>query len=913
MQRGQHDAKGANRQSEVTSSSLFPLASPLPFRRSEARQQDDVGQARGIVKGGDFKASGGASGDIAQWQSRGTPLPSVPQRLSGQTPYQPTSFLRGQSARTRPPAKNPMVNIIKSILRGIEGIFPNTPPMTAAITNPWNSVSDDRDTASSRLDVQKIFMEIQLSGLFQLSQLIFYILLNRPKGVFSRSEARASAAKLRRQEARGERLEQNQTDSSLPLSSYLLPSGEAAARSEGRELKKAQELLQIQTGSSQQSPQGSGFQDTVVGYGENGAHAGLLENNVGSPLADKPTVLLKSANRLGAGKIGGEFAHAGEGVRSSSNANQSAFLMTFLFVFRTLIQYFKTAADGILDIAARLRDRVSLAYAAWKRGALGDVAARLIGIDDDVPLFHSPNDNRVFLASQAARSEARTENQVRGEREEERGREDQKNEAIPLRVFRSMEARNGVSEKSLQVNAEISRGRDLRTNRANATGSRFDSGQHRRGKGPGTRQGIFTISSRNTGLSVRRDHVNQSRLRAGLFKRSGNRGTSQLMQRGQRDAKGSYRQSEVTSSSLLPLASPLSFSRSEAREEAVTRDKRQVTSRPPVTRSLSPVTDSARSEVRGNSERAKDEGGEATTPLLSPVASRLSKPPRSETGSAGILPQVAAKQLLGPAVSRSEGRNNEQLQELADHVVNYFRTAAPILRSEAREIVEAGLDRFIPPVEAAIAKYEKLDLLQAQQGYASIEGIGRPAVLRIELSEAGIGAMSDGALRRLVRTMVGSVRANKFIAVRLQIPAAYERRIRDLILLERTNKKDPLKTLPAGADLILYNQGLPENVFLRDEKPSLIIHPDLQNGEWPQLDPREYANQGGPISPENMAEVFTAGLLWISDPLSKQTAEIISQDSRRDFLYRLSSPASLGPLAQIGSWLASTRVTASAA
>ncbi len=259
---------------------------------------------------------------------------------------------------------------------------------------------------------------------------------------------------------------------------------------------------------------------------------------------------------------------------------------------------------------------------------------------------------------------------------------------------------------------------------------------------------------------------------------------------------------------------------------------------------------------------------------------------------------------------RSEVRA-QALQEAADHVVSFFRGGAPSLRSEARQIVEAGIDRLVPPVEAAIAKYEAQDALQSQQGFASIKGISQLTVIRSEMRKAEIDAMSSDALKKFINTIMGSVRANKFIAVRLQIPAAYERRIRDLLLFERRNKKDPVKTIPAGNDLMIYNEGLPKNISLTDAKPALVIRPNIQNGSLPQLDPSEYANQGGPVSPENRAEVFTAGLLWVSDPLSKQTAEVISKDSHNS-LYHLSSPAVLGPLSQIGGWLAS-RAVASAA
>ncbi|MBI4357826.1 MAG: hypothetical protein HY584_00880, partial [Candidatus Omnitrophica bacterium] len=127
----------------------------------------------------------GVSPNNVQWQSRWQSRPEEPTRLQYRTSYSPF-LITGQSANTSPRIRNPIVPIIKRILSGIEGIFPNAPPTAVAIRNAWKSVSDVFDSASSLLVVQNTSVTFQnlpssvyLTGVFGISQENFYFNLIR--------------------------------------------------------------------------------------------------------------------------------------------------------------------------------------------------------------------------------------------------------------------------------------------------------------------------------------------------------------------------------------------------------------------------------------------------------------------------------------------------------------------------------------------------------------------------------------------------------------------------------------------------------------------------------------------------------------------------------------------------------------
>jgi len=260
---------------------------------------------------------------------------------------------------------------------------------------------------------------------------------------------------------------------------------------------------------------------------------------------------------------------------------------------------------------------------------------------------------------------------------------------------------------------------------------------------------------------------------------------------------------------------------------------------------------------------------------------------------------------------------SSRIPQAAAEVVAHYRGAARLndaqITGTAGTIKSSALGIFISAVGVEMEKIRREEFTGAQEGFRAVmSGIDRPVLLFNDLSDSA--GMSDEDLNRLAATMAGAVRANKYIAVRIRADAVLERKIRKFVQLGKKNRVDPVKLLPAGGDLLLYNQAFPEDVMLGEMTPDISIQTGIARagGGSVQLEPQEYGT-GGRIDLKDRAEVFTAALLWAADSLSKQTADILSRDKVHDFLYRLSSPSALGMLSQIGNWLSASRATATAA
>ena len=156
-----------------------------------------------------------------------------------------------------------------------------------------------------------------------------------------------------------------------------------SGRSELRRLvQQGNKLLDGKRRVSDEGSEGAGFQKSVVGNGQNGTGSFFFKDDVRSPLAHDPSGFLERLHSFWAGYIGRQFRHGEMESKSSlgGNAEQAAGAVTQLFSFRALIQYIEAITDRFFDILAHFRERFPLADAAGKSGALGDVAARIVGI-----------------------------------------------------------------------------------------------------------------------------------------------------------------------------------------------------------------------------------------------------------------------------------------------------------------------------------------------------------------------------------------------------------------------------------------------------------------------------------------------------------------------------------------------------
>jgi hypothetical protein len=289
-------------------------------------------------------------------------------------------------------------------------------------------------------------------------------------------------------------------------------------------------------------------------------------------------------------------------------------------------------------------------------------------------------------------------------------------------------------------------------------------------------------------------------------------------------------------------------------------------------------------------EKEKDAGGE----------------PRRELREA--QPEFA----LSEKIRRSEAADGDDfpaVEETAQRVVDYSRRSKAPLPPDLIPSVVARLPAvFLQALREQFRKQVELDEIDAQSGFLSLlRDIREPAVIRQVIGEGEWAVMSPAARGRWVSVMAGAVRSNPLIAVRFQIPQSAEKFVSRLAALEKKSKIDPLRLLPApGGDYILFNVRRPENAPLFSAEPVLTIGEPLCEGVE-MLDPRYYAGKTAMVSPENLAEVFTGGLLLAAARLKNETAQMITQDPSTVFVHYLSSPAVLGTLGRIGQWLVSTR------
>lgn len=244
----------------------------------------------------------------------------------------------------------------------------------------------------------------------------------------------------------------------------------------------------------------------------------------------------------------------------------------------------------------------------------------------------------------------------------------------------------------------------------------------------------------------------------------------------------------------------------------------------------------------------------------------------------------------------------------ASRTVDFFRGIASAPRSEVRFMVQAGLN-FIPEVEAAVTNAENNDRASAQAAYASILGINQPSLLRVEMTSDGFNSMSEAARQRFISTVAGSVRSSKFLAVQFHFPAArsemrLDRKVWDLFQRERTGKNDPMRVIPAENGFFIAHSGMPENISLSGLKPALVVRSETGNGQFTELDPTRFAGQGGTVSPDNLPEVYAAGL---SEVLGNKTAGMLARDKKLVFLRYLKDRSVLSPLALLTGWLAASK------
>jgi hypothetical protein len=249
------------------------------------------------------------------------------------------------------------------------------------------------------------------------------------------------------------------------------------------------------------------------------------------------------------------------------------------------------------------------------------------------------------------------------------------------------------------------------------------------------------------------------------------------------------------------------------------------------------------------------------------------------------------------------------VEETAQRVVDYYRQAkAPLPPDLISSIVARVPGDFLQALREQFRRQANLDELDAQAGFLSlVRDLRAPAVIRQVVGDEEWTVMSPGARGRWLNVMAGAVRSNPFIAVRFRIPQSAEKFVNRFTAVEKKNKTDPLRLLPApGGDYVLFNAHRPENTPLFSVEPVLTIGEPLHQGVE-LLDPRYYAGKTAMVSPENLAEVFTGGLLLAAARLKNETAQMIAQDPSTVFVHYLSSPAVLGPLGRIGQWLVSAR------
>ena len=192
-----------------------------------------------------------------------------------------------------------------------------------------------------------------------------------------------------------------------PEAGSLQPDSRAGVRAnDSNKLEQVQKFFESQSGSANQSPKGSEFENSVIGNRKDGAYAFFLKDNVGAPLANTPASFLKGFYDFWTRKIRWEFTHS-EGQKGlSRDVEQPAFFVPPFFVLGTVIQNLKTVTNSHFNIAPRFRKGFSLAYTAWKGWAFGNVSAGFIWINHNSKL-HLSNNIRPSLRSQDfSRSEA---------------------------------------------------------------------------------------------------------------------------------------------------------------------------------------------------------------------------------------------------------------------------------------------------------------------------------------------------------------------------------------------------------------------------------------------------------------------------------------------------------------------------
>lgn len=221
-----------------------------------------------------------------------------------------------------------------------------------------------------------------------------------------------------------------------------------------------------------------------------------------------------------------------------------------------------------------------------------------------------------------------------------------------------------------------------------------------------------------------------------------------------------------------------------------------------------------------------------------------------------------------------------ELRLAAESVISFFKTGESMQDFDAARIariVVSRFDAFIPEVEAAVEEAvieEDGENGAASQRFAGmIRGIERPVLVEYRIDQIEIGNMGKSApavIENLLQAAHDTAAVNKNISIRIVVPESMKR----LLHVRDHHQSDSVTSDTDRNRLTFYHPG---NEGKLGDTPVLVI--GALAGDGTRLLSDRFGNNQSldyAGSPSLAAQMLGAGLVWVSESLSKRTFDLLT-------------------------------------